>query len=395
MLSRLTSILLVLLSCLVSLPAAAASAATVVTDIRIEETDGGLTLALTTVGPADPRLVLLRKPYRVALDLADTVSAAKLPAAGRAGPLKSIRHGLVGPDRYRLMMELKGAMQPALSVERTETGATVRLALTPGTDLQFAMPKAASAANPSADPPGGAPRRDAPFVVVIDPGHGGIDRGATGEGGTEEKAVNLAFGLALRDELAGVSGVKVVLTRDDDTFIPLNERSAIARRAGANLFVSLHADSIRFKDLRGATVYTLSDRASDGLARELAESENSADRFAGREWDQDAPEIHDILVDLVRRETESFSEHFAVGLVTELRDGGIRLINNPKRSAGFRVLRAPDVPSILLEIGYLSNPEEEKLLKSGEWQKKVAHVLGRSIVEFARQHGAPVATQSR
>ncbi|MET0257344.1 MAG: N-acetylmuramoyl-L-alanine amidase [Methylobacterium sp.] len=394
MLSRLTLILLVLLFCFAVSPARAADP-TVVTDIRIDNADGGLTLVLTTLGPADPGLVLLRHPYRVAIDLPDAVSAAKLPEVARSGALKGVRHGLVGPDRYRLMMELKGPMRPALSVERTPSGAVVRLALTPGTDEQFAMPKAGAAARPIAGPDRDGVRRDAPFVIVIDPGHGGIDRGATGEDGTEEKAVNLAFALALRDELAGVSGVEVVLTRDDDTFIPLNERSAIARRAGANLFVSLHADSIRFKDLRGATVYTLSDRASDALSRELAEGENSADRFAGREWDQDAPEIHDILVDLVRRETESLSEHFAVSLVTQLRDGGIRLINNPKRSAGFRVLRAPDVPSILLEIGYISNPEEEKLLKSGEWQRKVARVLGASIVEFARQHGAAVAPRKR
>ncbi len=148
--------------------------------------------------------------------------------------------------------------------------------------------------------------------------------------------------------------------------------------------VSLHADSIRYKDLRGATVYTLSEKASDSLSRELADVENSADRFAGPEWDQDAPEIHDILVDLVRRETEALSEHFAIRLVSDLRTGEIRLINNPKRSAGFRVLRAPDVPSILLEMGYLSNPDDEQDLKSAEWQKRLARLLARSIADFAR-----------
>ncbi|WP_062202688.1 N-acetylmuramoyl-L-alanine amidase [Aureimonas sp. AU12] len=373
---------------------ASAADPTIVTAIRHTEEKKAFRLELDLAGTAAPQLVLLRKPYRVALDLDDTVSAVKLAAISGSEVVRDMRHGLVADNRYRIILTLTDAMRPDLEVARDETGSKVVLTLVPGRDADFSAPVALASkvAEPAAQPSAKPGKR---FTVVVDPGHGGVDRGATGDGGTDEKSVNLAFGLALREALKSAPGVDVVLTRDDDTFIPLNERSAIARRAGANLFVSLHADSIRFKDLRGATVYTLSEKASDSLSREIAESENASDRFAGSEWDQDAPEIHDILVDLVRRETESFSEHFAVSLVAHLKDGGIQLINNPKRSAGFRVLRAPDVPSILVEIGYLSNAEEEKLLTSGDWQRKVAKVLAASIVEFARHRTGQPATLPR
>lgn len=367
------------------LPNAVAAEPSIVTSVRKVDVEDGFGLELDLVGRARPNLVLLKKPYRVALDFDDTVAAGKLPAIADRTLVRDLRHGLVSADRYRLILTLSDAVKPTLSIASRDDGSTVTLSLVRGHASDFVAPtKATSTA--AVEP--AVPPVSMRFVVVIDPGHGGVDRGATGEGGADEKSVNLAFGLALRDALKGKPGIETVMTRDDDVFIPLNERAAIARRAGASLFVSLHADSIRYKDLRGATVYTLSEKASDSLASELAESENAADRFAGPEWDQDAPEIHDILVDLVRRETESLSEHFAARLVTDLKDGQVRLINNPKRSAGFRVLRAPDVPSVLLEIGYLSNKEEEKLLTSGEWQRKVADVLADSIDEFSRHRSA-------
>lgn len=368
-------------------PANAAGDPSIVTAITQSPGKEGFGLDIDVEGPAKPRLVLLRNPYRVALDFDETLAAAKLPDIAGDKLVKDLRHGLVGADRYRLILTLTRAVRPELTVTPDGRASRVALRLKPGDDDAFAIAPSDVAAAVATN----TKEATRPFVVVLDPGHGGIDNGATGEKGTEEKAVNLAFGKALRDALAKFSGVKVVMTREDDTFIPLNERAAIARRAGANLMVSLHADSIRYKDLRGATVYTLSEKASDSLSRELADVENSADRFAGPEWDQDAPEIHDILVDLVRRETEALSEHFALQLVADMRSGEIRLINNPKRSAGFRVLRAPDVPSILLEMGYLSNPDDEQDLKSAEWQRRLAAILARSIAEFAGR--APAAAK--
>lgn len=357
----------------------AADRPSIVTAIAAATKADAFEIDLEVDGRAEPKLILLRNPYRVAVDFDGTLAAARLPEIDKSSLVTDIRHGLVGTDRYRLIMTLSQPAQTKLDVTKSKKGARVSLRLTPGDEKSFALPSPPKAPASAA----AAGRSDRPFVIVLDPGHGGIDRGATGEKGTEEKAVNLAFGLALRSALEALPNIKVVMTRDDDTFIPLNERAAIARRAGANLMVSLHADSIRYKDLRGATVYTLSEKASDSLSRELADTENSADRFAGSEWDQDAPEIHDILVDLVRRETEALSEHFAIQLVADLGKGEIRLINNPRRSAGFRVLRAPDVPSILLEMGYLSNPEDEEALQSDVWQKRLAGILAQSIAEFA------------
>ncbi|WP_279479535.1 N-acetylmuramoyl-L-alanine amidase [Aureimonas sp. SK2] len=353
----------------------------IVTAIAKADDASAFGLDIDVAGPAKPALVLLRHPYRVALDFDATLAAAKLPELKGDKLVKDMRHGLIGADRYRLILTLTGAARPELTVTPQATGSRVGLRLMPGDDAAFAAAAATTTRKIEASAKVSARPQ---FVVVLDPGHGGIDNGATGEKGTEEKTVNLAFGIALRDALAEYPEVKVLMTREDDTFIPLNERAAIARRAGANLMLSLHADSIRYRDLRGATVYTLSEKASDSLSREIADSENSSDRFAGPEWDQDAPEIHDILVDLVRRETEGLSEHFALRLVTDLRNGQIRLINNPKRSAGFRVLRAPDVPSILLEMGYLSNPDDEKDLTSERWQKRLAGILAHSIADFAK-----------
>ncbi|RYE81422.1 MAG: N-acetylmuramoyl-L-alanine amidase, partial [Hyphomicrobiales bacterium] len=221
-------------------------------------------------------------------------------------------------------------------------------------------------------------------TVVIDPGHGGIDTGARGRNGTLEKDINLLFALALRDRLKSEGHLKVIMTREDDRFISLGERSAIARRAKANLFISMHADSIRYSDIRGATVYTLSGRASDALSSEVAESENSSDRFVNPEWQKNEPEVFDILIELMRRETDSFSEHFAAGLVQELGRHKIRLIRNPKRSAGFKVLMAPDVPSVLVEIGYLSNIDDEKLLVDESWRKDTADAVGSAVADFFR-----------
>ena len=203
--------------------------------------------------------------------------------------------------------------------------------------------------------------------------------------------MNLAFALSLRDALAKDPKVRVLLTREDDRFIPLTERSEIARRAKADLFVSMHADSIRYRDIRGATVYTLSEKASDTLSLEIADSENSADRFAGPEWraGKTGGLRHSRRPHTTR--DDSFSEHFAAELVEAFDDHKIRLIKNPKRSAGFRVLMAPDVPSVLVEIGYLSNAEDEKLLLKKDWREDTTSAISRAVLDFL-QNRTPLAS---
>ncbi|WP_455480046.1 N-acetylmuramoyl-L-alanine amidase [Bartonella sp. B23] len=220
------------------------------------------------------------------------------------------------------------------------------------------------------------------FRVILDPGHGGIDGGARGISGILEKDVTLAFARVLRDELKKDSHITVALTRDSNVFLRLSERVKKAREFCADLFISIHADTINVRSLRGATVYTISDKASDAIAKSLAESENKVDLLDGFPADESL-EITDILIDLIRRETHAFSVNFANNVVSNLSKSNINLINNPHRYANFQVLRASDVPSVLIEIGYLSNEEDEKLLSNPQWRKKMATSLAYSIRQFA------------
>ncbi|WP_455478361.1 N-acetylmuramoyl-L-alanine amidase [Bartonella sp. B10] len=220
------------------------------------------------------------------------------------------------------------------------------------------------------------------FRVVLDPGHGGIDGGAQGVTGILEKNITLAFARALRDEFKNDTHITVSLTRDSDTFLKLHERIKKAQEFGADLFISIHADSIDMPFIRGATVYTISDKASDEIAKSLAESENKVDLLDGLPTEESI-EVADILIDLTRRETHTFSVNFANRIVLNLSKNNVNLMKNPHRYADFRVLKAQDIPSVLIEIGYLSNKEDEKLLNNPRWRKKVAASVADSVRQFA------------
>ncbi len=233
------------------------------------------------------------------------------------------------------------------------------------------------------DRPAAAPRPKAGvFVVAIDAGHGGIDTGAIGGvTKTEEKHVTLAFAKELVERLNHEPGIEAFLTRERDEFLSLPQRVQIARQRGSNLFISVHADTLRQKEIRGATVYTISDKASDHLAADLAARENLSDEIAGIPLESEPAEVADILIDLTRRETQAFSVNLARSVISSF-EGQIKLINNPHRHAGFRVLQAPDVPSVLLELGFLSNKEDEKQLLDAEWRKKVSTLLADAVQRY-------------
>ncbi|KQT83581.1 N-acetylmuramoyl-L-alanine amidase [Aurantimonas sp. Leaf443] len=353
-------------------------------------------VTFTLRGDSRASVLRLRNPDRVAIDFPSALPAAALSAIS-ANPLVSeVRHGLVAADRYRFIFKLAKPADAALTRDTVEGGEKITLAFTPAARPTGGVSAAAAPRETMVPTSAPAPREPkGRAVVVIDPGHGGIDNGAVSKSGTQEKAINLAFSRELAAALEKTGTVEVVLTRRDDTFIPLDERSQIGRRRKADLFVSIHADSIRHGDLRGATVYTLSDRASDDLASQIADSENAADRFAGPEGMEEKPEVFDILVDLTRRETVSFSEHFATSLVEGFGAHDVRLIKNPKRSAGFKVLRAPDMPSVLVELGYLSNPDDEKLLTDPVWRKRTAEAIAQATTQFLARHQKTVAETGR
>jgi N-acetylmuramoyl-L-alanine amidase len=243
-----------------------------------------------------------------------------------------------------------------------------------------ATPKAqpASLPMPAARDKRGSSRRP---VVVIDPGHGGVDPGATSVSGVYEKALMLTTAKQLKRTLERSGRYEVVLTRDSDIFLPLRERVARARAAGADLFLSLHANVIADPSISGLSVYTLSEKASDKEAQALADSENKADTIAGLDLRHESPEVSNILIDLAQRETMNLSAGFASDMVDEL-SRTTKLLRNTHRFAGFAVLKAPDVPSVLIELGYLSNDREEQLLRTAEYRAKLCDALTRSVDRY-------------
>jgi N-acetylmuramoyl-L-alanine amidase len=218
-------------------------------------------------------------------------------------------------------------------------------------------------------------------LVVIDPGHGGIDSGAETASGIKEKDIVLAFALKLQQLLVGSGRFDVALTREDDSFLKLEERVALARTNKADLFISIHADSFQQPDIRGASVYTRDENATDVLDKVLAENENKVDVIAGFTMPQMAPQVVDILLDLMRREMRHQSYLAAQSIVHQL-EPSVQLRRFPVRQADFFVLQAPDVPSVLVELGFLSNAEDRENLLTGEWQDRTANALARGISAY-------------
>jgi N-acetylmuramoyl-L-alanine amidase len=220
-------------------------------------------------------------------------------------------------------------------------------------------------------------------IIVLDPGHGGLDTGTRAASGLAEKDMTLDYALMLRDKLERSGKYRVIMTRTDDHFVELAERVRFARSRNAQLFLSIHCDALAHGegDAQGASVYTLAEHASDAEAARLAESENRADVIAGVDLSAEPSDIADILIDLAQRETKSFSMQFARLLVGELK-GAARMHKKPLKSASFRVLKAPDVPSALLELGYVSNSGDLKLLVSDGWRQKTGDAISRAIDDY-------------
>lgn len=335
----------------------------------------------------------LAGPYRLVVDLPETAFAFEESEAGARGMLSDVRYGLIDMGRSRLLFTFDTPfVAENVQIAANETGQGYRMVIDAVASSQAAFDEALAASiktqsvtveTGKGDRLGNAASDAArPFTIVLDPGHGGIDGGAKGVSGTVEKDITLTFARELRDLLAANPSYRVVMTRDEDVFVRLDERVRIARQNEADLFVSVHADTISIKGVRGATVYTISDKASDEVARRVAESENLSDAIAGMEIPEESNEVADILIDLTRRETQVLSIRLADSIVGNLREG-VELINNPHRYAGFRVLRAPDVPSVLLELGYLSNKQDEQLLRDPDWRKRVSDKLAEAIDAYA------------
>lgn len=227
----------------------------------------------------------------------------------------------------------------------------------------------------------GPKKKEGVFTIVIDAGHGGIDGGAIGSRKSIEKHITLKIAKQIGAELKKAGPFKVAYTREEDVFVSLKQRLNFTKRQQADLLISLHADTLKQTYVRGATVYTLAKKASDKLAAEVAASENLSDIVAGLAAPEAKDDVTDILADLTLRETTRFSKKFSTALVNKLK-GKINLIKNPQRAASFAVLKSPDIPSVLVELGYLSNKKDEALLTSDKWQKTAVKQIVATIYSF-------------
>ena len=342
--------------------------------------------------------LIIASPYRLVIDLPETSFGFGDTGPTARGLISDMRYGLMQEGKSRIVMTAKGPFAlEVFEVRKNDDGKTWRLIVDLSASSETAFEtllddeseKRGTTAITAKGDRIGKPREDSakPFTVVLDAGHGGIDGGARGQKGTEEKDVTLGFARELRDLLAANPNIRVILTRDEDLFLPLAERVRIARQHEADIFVALHADTIKAHGLRGATVYTNSDTASDDLALAVARNENLSDAVAGLAVETQNAEVSDILIDLMRRETQTFSVSLAKTVLGQF-EGKIKLINNPHRSARFMVLRAPDVPSILVELGYLSNPQDERLLNDSKWRARAAELLKKAVEAYADTHGS-------
>jgi N-acetylmuramoyl-L-alanine amidase len=373
----------------------------VVTDARVGGDETQTRLVVDLSRKVDQHAFTLADPYRVVVDIPQ-VTFRLPPNAGETGRglIKAFRFGLVMPGGSRIVLDVAKPVRidKAFVVDPTD-GAPARLVLDlVATDRDSFLRKIAldqrfaHAQAPSPHDQQSSSGDDRP-LIVLDPGHGGIDTGTKGPNGQMEKDIVLDFAKRLKEKVETAGKYRVLLTRSDDTFVPLAERVRIAREAGAALFISIHADSLPHKegDAQGATVYTLSETATDPAAARLAEQENRADVIAGVDLKDQPEDVAGILIDLAQRETKTFSLQFADKLVGTMKQT-IRLHKEPMKSAGFRVLRAPDVPSVLVELGYVSNKEDLQSLSSDGWRDHTAKGMAAAIDSYFSAHLAGART---
>lgn len=363
---------------------------------RLTEEGDGAKLTFDLSGPVKAVAHEMADPDRIVVDLGE-VNFQLDPSVGRSAAkrsdatVKAFRFGLFGAGKSRIVVDLgrpacvakvettpivKGSAPSRLTIELKRCEASAFAA-------EARLTAASAASAPAADAAAADDAGQGPPVIVLDPGHGGVDGGAYGVGGAVEKTIVFDYALELKRRLEAMNRFKVVLTRDGDEFVSLDDRVRIAREANASLFVSIHADTLTegAADVSGATVYTCSERASDAEAARIAERENAADKAAGAEHDPQSAGVADILFDLKRRETRAYAHIFSRGVVEQLQ-GATRLNHNPERSAGFVVLKAPDFPSVLVELGYLSNPQDVRAMTSPDWRAKTASAMANAIDRF-------------
>jgi N-acetylmuramoyl-L-alanine amidase len=365
-----------------------AGAFPVATDVRLGGDEAQTRFVVDLSQKIDVRAFALANPYRVVIDMPQVTFQFR-PKTGESGRglIKAFRFGLVMPGGSRMVLDLAGPArvdkafvldpandQPARLV--LDLAAMDREGFMRMVALETRVPESRRLELPAESKSTNDPRP----LVVIDPGHGGIDNGTRAASGEVEKTIVLDFCLLLRDKIERLGKYRVAMTRTDDSFVPLADRVGFARARQASLFISVHADALARGegDAQGATVYTLSERASDVRAARLAATENQADIIAGLDLSSEPKDIAGILIDLARRETKTFSVQFAQTLVGTMRSAA-RLHQHPLKSAAFVVLKSPDIPSVLVELGFVTNKTDIKSLTSQEWRERTADSMVEAV----------------
>ena len=341
------------------------------------------------------RVFMLADPPRLVVDFreADWSGISEADLLAEPGRVEAIRFGAFQPGWSRLVADLSKPMRPteiAMPVDETSGAATLDITLEDATTIEFTQavgaPRDPSWTVALTAPPRPADPADARFTVVLDPGHGGIDPGAERDG-VAEKDLMLSFARALRDVLVR-QGAEVVLTREEDIFVALETRVALAHQAKADLFVSLHADVLMQGGAKGATVYTLSDEASDAATEHLAARHDRSDIIAGADLTGSDDEVAGILLDLARQETEPRSVALAQVLAEGMATAGGPMNSRPLRSAGFSVLKSADIPSVLVEIGFLSSKRDLANLRDPIWRAVMVGAMADALLAWRDQDAA-------
>jgi N-acetylmuramoyl-L-alanine amidase len=403
------------------------AASSVVTDVRVSERGSKTRVVFEFTHDLDFKVFMLANPNRVVVDMPEVGwQLPPLPLPSRVGVFEMLRYGLykpgnsrvvvdlrkaavvkkvfimkpVGPRGFRLVIDLTGSSQaaflrqiklPPIQIKSAGKGGfhspkapiqkfthvlKPKIKQTFDKDIQ----KLTSLLQPVKPKTAFRLNKDRK-TVIIDSGHGGADPGTIGRSGIYEKHVTLAMARELAKQLKATGRFNVVMTRNRDIFIPLRKRVKIARDAGADLFISLHADAVKNTQISGPSVYTLSERASDKEAEALAEKENKSDLIAGMDLSDESQEVANILIDLAQRESMNQSARFATQLVSDLKRR-IKLLRNTHRFAGFAVLKAPDIPSVLIEMGFLSNRADERRLQTAKYRKKFSSGIVAAISSY-------------
>ena len=358
----------------------------------IADTGQGLDVTLSLSQPVPWRVRLMDNPPRVVFDFreVDWTGLSNMPVTSDS--VQAMRAGAFRPGWSRLVLELSQPMLILRAAMQTEGQARVNVQLAPATQTDFSakanLPEPPEWTLPkSADLPKPEPRGAGPLVVVLDPGHGGIDPGAE-RGGQIEAGLVLTFVRELKEVLLRDGNFAVVLTRETDVFVPLETRISVARSAGAHVFISIHADALSEGDAVGATVYTLSAEANSAASATLAERHDRDDLLAGVDLTQQDDLVAEVLMDMARTKTLPRTERLSQALQEAITAQGLKMHRNPQQKASFSVLKSPDIPSVLLELGFMSSDTDLARLVDAKWRAKMADAVRDALTLWAKEDAA-------